>query len=392
MIEGLGCGETGATGVSKHRAKCSQCRQRFEYEKRPDGRVECPHCGAVLLAPRAPQATRPDPLVGHTLGQYEILEVLGRGGMGAVYRARQSSLDRVCAVKVLPRAMAADASFLERFRREARGAAAISHPSVIQVFDVGEERGFHYIAMEFVDGEHLGQVVDREGPLKADAAVDVLKQVASALAAAHALGIVHRDIKPPNLMRTREGLVKVADFGLAKRSGMDIDVTAPGTRLGTPNYMPPEVAHGQPADARSDLYSLGATFYHLVCGTRPFDAKTANQVIHKLLREEPEPLGQVAPGCPPRLRRIIERLMAREPAERYQSAEELLEALEGRDAAAPAAAPKARAGRSRSRGAHRSLDERREAARRRQRRTLLVGGIVAAALVVLVVVLILVSR
>ncbi|MFC1806094.1 serine/threonine-protein kinase, partial [Planctomycetota bacterium] len=316
--------------MAKRRVKCSQCRQRFELDGAASGEIQCPHCGATLVAPAAPKvakaakAARPDPLIGRALGQYEILEVVGRGGMGAVYKARQRSLDRVCAVKVLPRAFASDASFLERFGREARGAAAINHPSVIQVFDVGEEGGFHFIAMEFVDGEHLGQAVERGGPLPPDVALDALKQVASALAAAHELGIVHRDIKPSNIMRTPGGVVKVADFGLAKRSGMDIDVTAPGARLGTPNYMPPEMAHGKPADARSDLYSLGATFYHLLAGRRPFEAKTANLVIGKLLREEPAPLDELAPRCPPTLRRIVERLMARDPDERFQTARELL--------------------------------------------------------------------
>ena len=374
--------------MAQHRAKCSQCGERFEYERTPDGRVECAHCGAVLLAPRTAQAAKPDPLVGGTLGQYEMLEVIGSGAMGAVYKARQQSLDRVCAVKVLPRAMAADASFLERFRREGRGAAAISHPSVIQVYDVGQERGFHFIAMEFVEGEHLGKVVERDGPLPPDAALDVLKQVAAALAAAHALGIVHRDIKPSNLMRTPDGLVKVADFGLAKRSGMDIDVTAPGTRLGTPNYMPPEVAYGEAADARSDLYSLGATFYRLLAGRRPFEAKTVNQVIHKLLREEPTPLDEVAPGCPPKLRRIVQRLMARDPAARYQSAAELLEALEGREVEAKQSRP---AG-ARPEARHRPVGERREAIQRRKRRNLLIAAIGAAVLIILIVILIIVSR
>ena len=380
---------TGEHQVTKRRAKCSRCRERFEFEVTGGRHIECPHCGASLRAPAAPSKERPDPLVGQTLGQYEIIEVVGRGGMGAVYKARQQSLDRVCAVKVLPRAFAADASFLERFRREARGAAAINHPSVIQVYDVGEERGYYFIAMEFVEGEHLGQSVDREGPLAPDVARDALKQVASALAAAHALGIVHRDIKPSNIMRTPVGLVKVADFGLAKRSGMDIDVTAPGSRLGTPNYMPPEVAYGQPADARSDLYSLGATFYHLLAGRRPFEAKTANQVIHKLLREEPTPLAEAAPACPAKLRRIIERLMARDPAARYQSAAELLEALEGRDAEpAPSRGP------ARAKGArgHRSLDERRAARDRRRRRTLLAIAVTAAVVLLLVVAAILLSR
>ena len=370
------------------RAKCSECNQKFEFERTASERIECPHCGVVLRAPAARRPGKPDPLVGKTLGQYEILAMIGRGGMGAVYKARQTSLDRVCGVKVLPRAYAADPSFLERFRREARGAAAISHPSVIQVYDVGQERGFHFIVMEFVEGDHLGKVVERDGRLPVIEALGMLKQVASALAAAHNLGIVHRDIKPSNLLLQPNGVVKVADFGLAKRSGMDINVTAPGTRLGTPHYMPPEVAHGQPADARSDLYSLGATFYHLCSGRCPVEGKTAAKVIHNLLHAEPPPLDEVAPDVPPKLRRVIQRLIARDPEARYQSARELLDALEGREPEAAEAPPTPKP----DAAPHEALKRRREAAERRRRRNLVAAVIAAVALLAAIVALVLLNR
>ena len=210
-------------------------------------------------------------------------------------------------------------------------------------------------------------MVDRDGRLPVIEVLRMLRQVASALAAAHALGIVHRDIKPSNLLLERGGLVKVADFGLAKRSGMDINVTAPGTRLGTPHYMAPEVAHGHPADARSDLYSLGATFYHVITGRRPIEGKTAAQVVHKLLHEGPTPLDGVACDLPPKLRRIVERLIARDPEARFQSAQELLDALDAPEQA-PAPPPPSPA------PTRDALDTRRKAAERRRRRTILLAA------------------
>jgi len=269
-----------------------------------------------------------DPLLGQSLGDFEIVALLGRGGMGAVYKARQASLDRLVAIKVLPQEYAADASFLERFSREARAAAALNHPNIVQVIVVGQDKGHHFIAMELVDGESLSQVLKRVGRLAPDLALAYLKQVASALAKAHAAGIVHRDIKPANLLLTSDGLVKVADFGLAKRAGLDVSVTATGASLGTPLYMPPEIAEAKPSDARSDLYSLGATFYHLLAGRPPFEGATAAELILKHYRAEVQPLGEAAPDAPAALCSIVRRLLRKDPAERFQTAAELLDALD----------------------------------------------------------------
>ncbi len=313
-----------------------------------------------------------DPLIGQSLGEFEILALLGRGGMGAVYKARQATLDRLVAIKVLPQEYAADAAFLERFGREARAAAAISHPNIVQVFSVGHDKGHEFIAMELVDGESLSQVLKREGRLRFAGAdrvaqppsavgaqagapvphrepvggaslprdrgvvggaslprvLDLFKQVASALAKAHAAGVVHRDIKPANLLLTSDGLVKVADFGLAKRAGVDVNVTATGASIGTPLYMPPEIAEAKPSDARSDLYSLGATFYHLLAGRPPFEGGTAAELILKHYRAEVPPLGEAAPDAPPALCSIVRRLLCKDPAERFQTAAELLDALD----------------------------------------------------------------
>jgi serine/threonine-protein kinase len=276
----------------------------------------------------APRPADHDPLIGESLGEFEIVALLGRGGMGAVYRARQASLDRLVAVKVLPQHVAEDVSFLERFRREARAAAAISHSNIVQVFSVGQDKGYQFIAMELVDGESLSAVLNREGRVAPDLALAYLKQVASALAKAHAAGIVHRDIKPANLLLTSDGLVKVADFGLAKRPGTDVSVTATGAALGTPLYMPPEAAEAKPCDARSDLYSLGATFYHLLAGRPPFEGATAAELILKHYQAEVQPLDEAAPDAPPALCSVIRRLLRKDPAERFQTAAELLDALD----------------------------------------------------------------
>jgi len=319
--------------MAKVKARCARCGERFFCEPPPDGRVACPHCHARLRMPAAALARKPDPLLGQRLGRYEIMGLIGRGAMGAVYKARHTGSDHLCALKVLPRRFTIDPSFVERFGREGRAAAAIDHPNVIQVLDVGEERGYHYIAMEYVEGESLGERLKREGTLPPDAVAELMRQTASALAAAHALGIVHRDIKPGNILLTPDGRVKVADFGLAKRTGVDIDVTMPGARLGTPLYMAPEMAMGRPADQRSDLYSLGATFYCALVGRSPMDAPTSGEVVSKLLHEQAPPLEQVAPHLPAPLRDAVDRLVRREPAERFQSAQELLDVLGGREAA-----------------------------------------------------------
>ncbi|MBM4033030.1 MAG: serine/threonine protein kinase [Planctomycetes bacterium] len=310
--------------------KCPRCAKKFSAAPSAYGGVVCPHCGAKLRAPGTDKES-PGALVGQTLGQYVLRELIKSSATGAVYKARHGSLPRECAIKVLPQKAANDPAFVERFRREARAVAAINHTAIAQVFEVGDDKGYGFIVMEHVDGESLGDRLKRTGPLPPDAALDLLKQTASALAAAHALGIVHRNIKPANLMVTPSGAVKVMDFGLAKRSGEDVDVTAQGALIGTPLYMAPEVAEGHGADARSDLYSLGATFYCALAGRSPVDAPTTAAIITKLLHEEPLPL---PPSVPNPLRGAIHRLLAKDPAKRFQSAQELAAAL-----AAPAAPP-----------------------------------------------------
>ncbi|NQT85606.1 protein kinase, partial [bacterium] len=312
--------------MAKHLAKCPKCGEKLTYESSVGDRIQCASCGAVLKAPGKGKPT--DPLVGQTFGEFEITGLLGRGGMGAVYKAHQESLGRDVAIKVLPKRLAENPDFVERFRREARSAAAIAHPNIIEVFAIGEHNGHQYIAMECVEGETLSARLKREGKLPPADALEILKQVASALEAAHEKGILHRDIKPGNILFTSRGRAKVADFGLAKQEGVDVSVTQTGASLGTPLYMPPEIARGQPADSRSDLYSLGATFYQALAGVPPFDGSTPAELIVQHIEKAAPPLQSLAPDASPALCRAVHKLLRKKPAERTQSAAELLTALE----------------------------------------------------------------
>jgi len=397
--------------VAKHSARCPRCGNRLQVDTAVDERIICPNCQASLSLPgKAKLSDKVDPLIGQTLGEFEIVELLGRGGMGAVYKARQPSLGRPVAIKVLPRAFSRDASFIARFDREARAAAAVSHPNIIEIHAIGQDRGYQYIAMEFVDGESLGDVLKREGRLPADRALDLMKQVAAALAKAHVAGVLHRDIKPSNILLTSDGLAKVADFGLAKHEGLDASVTHTGQALGTPLYMPPEAARGERFDARSDLYSLGATFYQVLAGNPPFLGSSSAEIILKQAEAQAPPLARAAPDAPPALCRVIHRLLRKNPGERYPSAEDLLQALIRVEARVAQPPPPSLSRRERVgvRGTVSPADatrtgpvggvslprvplaERREAKRQQQRRLALIAGGCGAAALVLVVVLVLV--
>ncbi len=276
---------------------------------------------------------REDPVkgssTGRRLGGFEILERIGQGGMGAVFKARQVSMDRFVALKILPRRLAQNKDFVQRFLREARSAAKLRHPNIVQAHDVGFADGYYFFAMEFVDGQTLSQIVARHGPLGQNRALEVMKQTCSALAAAHDAGIVHRDIKPANIMIDRNGGVRVTDFGLAKRTEGDVNVTADGRVLGTPAYVAPEMAKGAEADARSDLYSLGATVFFALSGRSPFEGSNFSEVLIKQATEPAPPLATVAPHVDRRLCYIIDRLLSKDPEARYPSAQALLDDLDG---------------------------------------------------------------
>ncbi|GIW72663.1 MAG: hypothetical protein KatS3mg102_2205 [Planctomycetota bacterium] len=259
------------------------------------------------------------------LGDFILEKKIGQGGMGEVYLAHQVSLDRRVAVKVLPRSLAAQENFIERFQREAKAAANLIHPNVIQIYSIGVEQGTPYFAMEYVEGEDLSERLRRLGRLDFEQAVEIVAGVANALAVAHEKGIVHRDIKPSNIMIDRNEVVKVMDFGLAKATqGTVSNLTQSGLIMGTPNYMSPEQARGEPLDTRSDIYSLGVVFFELLTGKLPFAADTPAALIYKHAFEEPPPVRQVAPEVPPFLAEICERMLAKKPSERYQNPKALL--------------------------------------------------------------------
>lgn len=271
-------------------------------------------------------------LTGRRLGDLQILRRLGRGGMADVYVANQVTLGRRVALKILRSDLAKDASYVERFRREARAAASLTHPNIVQVYEVGCEDSMHYISQEYVDGLNLRQQLDRTGPLSVDQAIVILQSVANALAAASSEGVTHRDIKPENVMVNQRGEVKVADFGLARvtQGEGQNDLTQIGMTMGTPLYMSPEQVQGQAVDVRSDLYSLGVTIYHLLAGRPPFEAETPLALAVKHLHETAAPVSaaRLAGDLPDWLSTAITKLMEKFPNKRFQSPEELSEYIQ----------------------------------------------------------------
>ena len=273
-------------------------------------------------------ATHPDDLSGRSLGGYRLLRRLGCGAMGDIYLAEQQSLGRRVAVKVLRGDASRHPGAVERFSQEARAAASLVHGNIVQIHEVACVDGIHFLAEEYVAGPTLKAWLLARGPLEPLQALSVLSQVGSALVKSAQAGIVHRDIKPENLLVTPAGEVKVADFGLARVLEDDLELTQHGMALGTPLYMSPEQAAGKPVDVRSDLYSLGATVYHLLAGQPPFTGATTLAVAMAHQREQPVPLAAFRPELPAGLGRIVEQLLAKRPEERCESPTELLQAVE----------------------------------------------------------------
>lgn len=269
-------------------------------------------------------------LVGCRMGDFQVLRRLGSGGMADVYAARQLGLSRDVALKVLRSVAQSDDDHLKRFRREAQAAARLNHPAIVQIYEFGEADGVHFIAQELVDGINLKQALDREGPFSVDQAVKVLRSVGSALQMAHESGVTHRDIKPENIMRGANDMIKVTDFGLARMlthvDSSTANLTRAGLTLGTPRYMSPEQIQGETVDARSDLYSLGVTMYHLLSGSAPFDGDEALALAVKHLHETPRPIDHVRgkADLPAWLVSLVMRCLQKAPSARIQSAAELL--------------------------------------------------------------------
>jgi serine/threonine protein kinase len=282
-----------------------------------------------------------DSLVGQQINHYKILESLGVGGMGEVYLAQDTRLGRKIALKLLPASFTNDADRLHRFQQEARAASALNHPNILTIHEIGEQQGRPYIATELIEGETLRHRL-AGGPMDADAALDTIMQAASALVAAHEVGIIHRDIKPENIMLRHDGYVKVLDFGLAKlaerkataRSDAEAPTrmrgnTTPGMVMGTVNYMSPEQARGLPVDERTDIWSLGVVFYEMLSGHTPFQGATPTDVTVAVLEREPAPLTTLSAEIPAELDWIVKKALRKDREERYQTVKELLGDLRG---------------------------------------------------------------
>nr|MBC8443450.1 serine/threonine protein kinase [PVC group bacterium] len=271
------------------------------------------------------------------IGNYEIMAKLGQGAMGRVYQARQADTSRVVALKVLPRRLSRDTRFLQRFQREAQAMSKLDHPNIVQALDVGEADGYQFFAMEYIEGRTVKELMNRHGPIEEEQALPIAIQVAKALKHANDFGIVHRDVKPSNIMITRDGTAKLCDLGLAKETSEEDDsqLTMSGTAVGTAYYIAPEQARGvADVDIRSDIYSLGATLYHMVVGEVPFEGSSPAVVMTKHVTEALPPAKERNLALSDHVCNIVEKMMAKDRERRYQTPEELTEdlelALEGR--------------------------------------------------------------
>lgn len=276
-----------------------------------------------------PQPTSDVDLTGRELGDYSIIRRLGRGGMADVYLAHQISLSRKVALKILKPELAKDATYVERFRREAQAAAGLMQANIVQIYEVGEREGFHFISQEYVQGRNLKQYLGRHGAVEPVMAINVLRQCSMALQEAGKQKVIHRDIKPENIMLSTNGEVKITDFGLARINNDSAKqaLTQIGMTMGTPLYMSPEQVEGENVDQRSDIYSLGVTAYHMLAGQPPFDGDNALSIAVKHVKDQAVPLHSVRPDVPIELCQVIEMMMSKERSARPSDAKQLLKEL-----------------------------------------------------------------
>ena len=267
-------------------------------------------------------------------GRYRVISRLGSGGMAEVYLAQDQLLGREVAVKVLHHHFAEDTEFVERFRKEASSAAALSHPNIVGIFDRGEWNGTYYIAMEYVPGRSLKQIVREDGALEPSRAIDIVIQILRAAHSAHRRGVIHRDLKPHNVILDEEGRVRVTDFGIARAGASDMTLT--GSIMGTAQYLSPEQAQGFAVSESSDVYSVGVILYELLTGVVPFEGDSAVAIAFKQVSAPPRPPSELNPAIPPSLDAVVMRALAKDPAQRYASAAELIDALQREREALPA--------------------------------------------------------
>ncbi|MFH1422361.1 MAG: serine/threonine-protein kinase, partial [Planctomycetota bacterium] len=329
----------------KHILKCTICSRQYNVENfSPENTYTCRVCGGVLTDTRkitsvsvegsttderSLRKSMDQRFIGRQVGQYKVIEKLGQGGMAVVYKAKHVILNDEVAVKVMLPELVSDSANRARFLREAQTAASLKHPNIVLVRDAGEDGEYLYIVMEMIDGQSLGSLVKKRRRIPQEEAADIILHAAKALAAACEKNLVHRDIKPDNIMLTSKGDVKVTDFGLAKSSEKsDMSLTASGYILGTPMYMSPEQFEAESLDPRSDIYSLGATFYHVLTGKPPFEATTVFQMRDKHLRETPKPLSEIVENIHPEIVRIVGKMLAKKRDERYPTPKELVADLE----------------------------------------------------------------
>ena len=328
-----------------------------------------------------------DPLVGMMIGGCKISAKIGAGGMGAIYLAYHEALRKDVVVKILPPESAANPRTVERFFREARAAAKLEHPNVVSVQDVGTtDRGLNYIVMQYVDGQNLEEKIQSEGRHTPAAAGKIVLQVASGLRAAHATGVIHRDIKAENILITTGGVVKVTDFGLAKDLNTELKLTADGAMIGTPLYMAPEIGRVKEIDGRVDVYSLGVTFYYLLTGVQPFRGFTALDILSAKAHDKLKPPEEHVPDLPDAYRNVVGKCLEKDRDQRYGDMEEFIRDLEALDRGFPIDAGEPSVWPPRGGGGATKTREPREGGRDPHKRLLLIGGLIGV--VVLIVVLI----
>ena len=305
--------------------RCAHCARRLEADAGYIGvLLACPNCGFEVTVPQAHLGP------GVTLGGFRLERRLGKGAMGEVFLATQLSVDRQVALKVLPGRVVADSNYVERFFQEIRMAAKLEHPNIVTAYDAGQDHGYYFFAMAYVEGENLGQKLARCGTFPEPGALKIVAKVAAGLAYAWQHGnVLHRDIKPSNIMLNTVGEPLIMDLGIAKSMQEDSKLTSTGIAMGTPHYMSPEQARGMAGlDFRTDMYSLGATLFHILSGTVPFDGHSAVEVVTKHLHDPLPSIRQRAPGTSQACEELLTRMMAKAPARRYASWESCIADIE----------------------------------------------------------------